>query len=239
MRALVAGVLIAVVSAACAAPAASFTTSIVTSGGDLPIPVALRDETGLVTGIGPAPFDVGQFRDAGILADPADPKAFILTWTGGLCDNDVELSLRSTDAGYDMHIAIHEKLGLGCPAAGVFRALRVATREPLPIGTMTVSGDKSIQFVREDDCGPLTDAATNDAKVACGVLITATVGEDPALFAEVTVRPDDGACPDTECSTNAGIEAQAWRVDATERSGVHVAWRCSYRAETASCTRIT
>jgi hypothetical protein len=51
----------------------------------------------------------------------------------------------------------------------------------------------------------------------------------------VTVRPDDGACPGTECATNAGIEAQAWRVDAADRTGDTHSWQCTYRAEQAAC----
>lgn len=239
MRALVAFAVLAVMVGACGKPSGTaFTTTIRTADGDLALQVSLYDATGLVTAIDPAQVDSSQFRDAGVLVDPADPNAFILTWLGGMCDNDVELALASSGPSYDVRVAIHVKFG-SCPGAGVFRAVRIATSKPLPIEAMTISGSKSIQFVRDDDCGPLTGAETNDAKVACGVLITATVGDDPARFARVTVRPEDGACPGTECSTNAGIEAQPWRVNATDRAGGEFAWRCTYRSEMATCVVIT
>ena len=57
---------------------------------------------GLVTGIGAAQFDPADFRDAGVLADPAGPRAFTVTWLGGACDKDAALVLRTTDSGYDI-----------------------------------------------------------------------------------------------------------------------------------------
>lgn len=216
-------------------PGARFTTTISTPNGELPLPVTLVDTTGLVVAIGPAEIDQADFRDAGVLPDPGNPTAFVLTWLGGMCDNDVALVLSSTDSGYDLNLAIHQKLGGGCPAAGVLRAIRVETTAPIPVATISISGSKQIQLILDEDCGPLTAAATGDSKIACLALLNATIGEHADLFATVTVTPEDGACPVPECSTAAGISAQLWSVNAVDRKGQAHAWRCTYRDETASC----
>ena len=70
-----------------------------------------------------------------------------------------------TDTGYDLRLAVHEKFGLGCPAAGILRGLRIETSEPILVGGITISGSKTIQLILDEDCGPLRAAATNDAKV--------------------------------------------------------------------------
>ncbi|HEX7948914.1 MAG TPA: hypothetical protein VF494_01090 [Candidatus Limnocylindrales bacterium] len=239
MRPLAIGAILAVVLAACLPPpGVLFHATLADPEGGYPLPITLGDTTGLVVGVGAARFDPADFRDAGVLADPANPKAFIVTWLGGACDNDATLAFRTTDSGYDIELGVHEKLGLGCIALGILRGLRVETSAPVSVSTVTISGAKKIELRREDDCGPLTDAATNDAKVACGVLIEATVGERVDVYASVTVAPEDGACPGTECSTAAGIAARTWRVDATERNGQPHTWRCAYRNESASCTAV-
>jgi|GEM_PF-1600188 hypothetical protein len=237
MRSLVTGAILMAVLASCGEPpGALFQTTLSNPNGEFPLPVTLGDNTGLVVGIGAAQFDPIGFRDAGILSDPTGPTAFILTWLGGMCDNDAALVFSSTGSGYDLHVAVHEKLGLGCPAAGISRGLRIETSEPIPIGAVTVSGSKTIQLILDQDCGPLAAAATNDAKLACFSLIEATIGDRTEEFASVTVAPDDGACPGTECSMAEGIAAQPWRVDAMDRKGQPHTWRCTYHDETASCT---
>jgi hypothetical protein len=240
-RSLVIGaILTAAILAACGdSPGIVFRTTLSTPDGQVPLPVTLGDKTGLVVGIGPAQVDPVEFRDAGVLADPTDPNAFILTWLGGMCDNDAAVVFRPTASGYDLQLEVDEKLSLGCPAAGVLRALHVETSEPIPVGAVTISGARTIQLILDEDCGPLTTAATNDAKVACLALIQATIGDRTDDFALVTVWPDDGACPGTECSTAAGIAAQPWHVEATDRKGQPHAWRCTYRDETASCAVVT
>jgi hypothetical protein len=235
MKALLVGAIVGALLAACGqAPGAVFQTTLSNPTGESRLPVTLADRTGLVVGIGPAEFDSTDFRDAGILADPTGPNAFIVTWLGGMCDSDTALVLSPTAAGHDLHIVVHGGFG-SCPGAGVLRGLRVETSKPLDLGLITISGSKTIQLILEEDCGPLRAAETGDAKVACLALLQATIGERTDEFASVTVRPADGACPGDECSTAAGIEAQAWRVEATDRKAGEHAWRCTYRAETASC----
>jgi hypothetical protein len=241
MRSLVIGtILAAAVLAACGGqPRVLFHATLSNPNGEFPLPVTLGDTTGLVVGIGAGSVDPAGFRDAGVFADPTGPKAVTLTWLGGMCDSEAAVVFRRTDSGYDLELGIHEKLGVGCPAAGILRALRIETSEPIPVAVITVSGARTIQLILDEDCGPLTAAATNDAKVACGTLIEATIGDQTDAFASVSVGPEDGACPGTECSTAEGIAAQPWRIDATDRKGQPHSWRCTYRDETASCTVIT
>jgi hypothetical protein len=107
---------------------------------------------------------------------------------------------------------------------------------PIALATITISGSRSIQLVLDEDCGPLREAATGDAKVACLDMLNATIGDRADLFARVSVSPEGGACQGTECSTADGIAARTWRVDATDRNGARHVWRCAYRNETAACT---
>lgn len=240
MRALLTGAILIAVLATCGPPpGVLFNATLSNPDGEFPLPVELGDTSGLVVGIGPAQFDHGDFRDAGVLADRTSPNAFILTWLGGMCDSDAALVFSRRDSGYDIRLAVHGKPGGGCPAAGILRGLRIETTEPIPVATITISGSKTIQLILDEDCGPLMAAATGDSKIACLALIGATIGERADEFASVTVAPADGACPGTECSTAEGIAAQPWRVDAMDRTGQPHAWRCVYRDETASCTVVT
>lgn len=235
---VVSALLAAAVLAACGSPPGTlFHATLANVDGAYPLPVTLGDTTGLVVGIGAATVEPGDFRDAGVLADPSAPRAFILTWLGGACENDEAVAFRRTDSGFDLHLTVHDKLGLGgCPALGVLRALRIETSEPIATSAITISGDKKIELVLDEDCGFLRAAATNDAKVACYALIDATIGEQRDTFARVAVAPDDGACPGTECSTAEGIAAQPWRVEAMDRMGQSHTWRCTYANQAASCT---
>lgn len=238
MRALNVAILASLLAACGPPPGVLFRTTISNPTGEFPLPVALGDTSGLVVDIGPAQFDPGDFRDAGVLADPTGPKAFILTWLGGMCDSDAALAFSPNDSGYDIRLAVQASLG-ACPGAGIMRGLRIETSEPIPLGAITISGSKAIQLILDEDCGPLVAAATNEAKLACLALIATTIGDRTEEFARVTVAPDDGACPGTECSTAEGIAAQPWRVDATDRKGQPHTWRCTYRDETASCKVVT
>lgn len=240
MRALITLAILSAALVACGSPSGVlFRTTLANPNGEFPLPVALGDTSGVVVGIGPAQFDPADFRDAGVLADPTGPNAFILTWLGGMCDGDAALVFSPSDPGYDIRLAVHEKPGLGCPAAGIMRGLRIETSEPIPVDAITISGSKTIQLILDEDCGPLAAAAVDDAKLACLALIDATIGDRTDEFARVTVAPDDGACPGAECSTAAGISAQPWRVDATDRKGQAHSWRCTYRDETATCIVVT
>ena len=98
--------------------------------GDLPMLVVLGDETGLVIGIEPGAGELFDLNPS-VQADPGDPNAFVVSWLGGMCDNDAALSFRPQQAGYSLALTVHEKLGLGCPAAGIYRSVRVRTSKPI------------------------------------------------------------------------------------------------------------
>jgi len=214
-------------------------TTLTTEAVNVPLPVTLRDETGIVVAIEQAQVEPVDFRNAGVLADPVDPTAFVLTWLGGMCDADAAITFRHLTDGYNVHLEIHPKGLFGaCPAAGVLRALRIQTSKALDATAISIGGSRTIELITDEDCGPLRDAETGDAKIACFALLEATTGERPETFARVTVRPDGGACAGTDCATNAGIAARAWRVEATDRSGGAYVWRCTYRAEQATCVAV-
>ena len=103
-----------------------------------PLPVALIDQTGLVTGI-VQPVDPPSSVEPALRADPTDENAATLTWTGGVCDADITVTFLVLDGGYVMNLTARERPGSGCPLAGVPRAIRISTSEPIPIGSVTVA----------------------------------------------------------------------------------------------------
>ena len=108
--------------------------------GDYPLPVAIGDQTELVVGIEPAEGDQGGGPEPFVRLDPADPNALILTWVGGMCDNDAAVSFRPSGSGYALHLDVHGKLGFGCPAAGILRGLRIVASKAIEIRAIAVSG---------------------------------------------------------------------------------------------------
>jgi hypothetical protein len=116
-----------------------FGAALPTVHGD-PLPVALRDATGLVTGIEPSEVDPRAGSEFRVESDPADPSALIVSWTGGLCDADATFSFWGSDSTYNLHLAVRLKPGSGCPAAGVPRGLRIETSSPIPADSILVSG---------------------------------------------------------------------------------------------------
>ncbi len=147
MRVGVAALAVVMLLGACLPPAGRLfhTTLIHTStdnpAGDYPLPIVLGDETGLVVAIESAgEIDSAPGLDLTVQADPSDPKAIVAIWLGGLCDNDATLSFRQSGSGYTLHLEVHGKLGFGCTAAGIGRAVRIKTSEPLPIGQITAGG---------------------------------------------------------------------------------------------------
>ena len=139
-RAVALTLLVAVV-AACQADGTTFQTTLRTEGND-PLPVTLTDQTGLVTAIGQPVLDASAWNDnvPVLHADPDDPNASVLTWLGGMCDQDTAVWFGLQTGGYILSVAVHEKLGLGCPAAAVLRAIRISTSRPIPVGSVIVAG---------------------------------------------------------------------------------------------------
>jgi hypothetical protein len=140
--ALAFALLVAVLVAGCQPAGRAFQTSLPTSERD-PLPVTLTDESGLVTGIGPAEVDPvwNDFVPA-VHASPNDPNAWILSWLGGYCDQDTAVWFGVLQGGYVASVAVHKKFGLfgGCPAAAVPRAIRIATSKPIPVESITAAG---------------------------------------------------------------------------------------------------
>src|SRR6476659_10536852 len=136
MRALAIALTLGLALAACVRPSGQlFKTTLLhispeNPAGDLPLPVVLGDETGLVLGIEPAVSEVFETKTTG-RSDPADPNAVIVSWLGGMCDSDAELLFRPHEAGYSLALTVGRKPGLGCPAAAVVRGVRIKTSAPV------------------------------------------------------------------------------------------------------------
>jgi hypothetical protein len=146
MKARAIGLFLTVVFAACEPPAGQVfqTTLLHTSpdnpSGDYPLPVSLGDRSGLVVGIEQTDGDPSDGIAPVVQSDPANRNALILSWLGGMCDNDATVSFQRAGSRYELNLAVHPKIGLGCPAAGILRGLRIVTSEPVPPGSIVVSG---------------------------------------------------------------------------------------------------
>lgn len=147
MRKLVVALGVAALIGACGSPPGrQFSATLVHTSpdnpaGDYPLPVVLRDGTNLVTAIdsaGEAATDPGP--NLAVKVDPSDPNAIIAIWLGGLCDNDATLAFERSDPGYTLHLEAHEKLGFGCPAAGIGRAVRIKLSELVRVSDILASG---------------------------------------------------------------------------------------------------
>jgi hypothetical protein len=147
MRNLILAVSLAALIGACGSPAGrQFSTTLVHTSldnpaGDYLLPVVLGDQTNLVTAIESAEAaatDPGP--DLSVKVDPSDPSAIIAVWLGGLCDSDATLVFQRSDSGYTLHLEAHQKLGFGCPAAGIGRAVRIKMSGPFPVGDILPSG---------------------------------------------------------------------------------------------------
>ena len=105
---------------------------------DPPLPVVLRDGTGLVSTIGPATDPSGAQPTAEVLPDPSDPKAFVITWLGGPCERDAALSFTSQGGRYLLVLAASQKGD--CLLIGNPRGVRIATTVAIPISSIDVTG---------------------------------------------------------------------------------------------------
>jgi len=136
MRAFAIALTLALALTACLGPGGQlFRTTLLhlspdNPAGDLPLPVVLGDETGLVLAIEPATGEIFDIKPA-VRSDPAGPNALIVSWLGGMCDSDAELLFRPHEAGYSLALTVGRKLGLGCPAAGIGRGVRIKTSAPV------------------------------------------------------------------------------------------------------------
>ena len=139
-------VLLAVLVGACAPLGAHvfetslFSVDATTGAVSLPLPVAFGDDTNLVVGVEPADPTVFRAQPLAVVNDPANPNSFVVAWLGGTCDRNAEISFAPIETGFHVHLQINEKLGLGCPAATVPRALRVRTSAPVDVDAISTSG---------------------------------------------------------------------------------------------------
>jgi hypothetical protein len=131
--------------AACSgsSPSRQFSAVLQFSAQAQPLPVALSDETGLVTGIESAPMDPGNNHTELVArADPTNPHAFIISWLGGACDNDASLTFKRHEDDYVLNVAVHDKVGFpgGCPMIGIPRDVRIVTMSAIPVGSIVAAG---------------------------------------------------------------------------------------------------
>jgi hypothetical protein len=131
--------------AACLGPSSSnqFRAVLQSPGDRAALPVTLNDETDLVTAIDTEAHDpTFQSQDPTVWTDPSHPNAFVVSWTGGACDNDVLLWFTRHEGGYSLSVEVHGKFSFpgGCPALGIPRDVRIVTSSPVPIDSIVAAG---------------------------------------------------------------------------------------------------
>jgi hypothetical protein len=136
---------LALLVAACSLPPAGrlFRTSLSNGDGDAPLPIALGDETDLVSGIEAAPAGAdAPGTGATVRADPDRTNAFIVTWMGGLCATDAALSFTRAGSGYALQLEGHQATLASCPMVGIERDLRIRTSSAVPLALIAVTGNE-------------------------------------------------------------------------------------------------
>ena len=135
-------VILAIAVVACGSPKGRlFHTTLTTPDGSYPLPVTLGDRTNLVIGMDPGARDSSVSVDPSVRSDPSDPNVLIVGWLGGMCDGESVVSFWPGDDGYWLTVATRGRPGLGggCPAAGVPRAIRITTSEPVAADQIDVA----------------------------------------------------------------------------------------------------
>ena len=143
MRSIALGVLVAASIVGCSEPQGPeprlFRTALL-QADDQPVPVVLGDETGLVTGIGPAVDPQGDDIQPVVLADPSDPRAFVITWQGSVCDEEAALSFKSNEGGYRLQLTVSPG-ARGCQMlVAVPRGVRIVTSTAIPVSSIEPTG---------------------------------------------------------------------------------------------------
>ena len=59
---------------------------------------------------------------------------------GGLADTDASIYFWRADTGYWLQVTVHKKPGLGGPALGIPRALRIHVRTPIDAAAVSIAG---------------------------------------------------------------------------------------------------
>jgi hypothetical protein len=105
---------------------------------DPPLPVVLRDSTGMVTAIEPVTNPTGESAVPELVPDPVDPKAFVVTWIGGPCERDATLSFAPDAEGYLLVLTAGQRGE--CPLIGYPRGVRIKMTDAIPISSIEVTG---------------------------------------------------------------------------------------------------
>jgi hypothetical protein len=108
--------------------------------GYQPLPMVLSDQTGLVTGIGPATDPQGADVQPVILADPSDPMAFVITWIGSVCDEDAALSFKAKEGGYRLQLTVSPGARACQLLVAVPRGVRIVTSSAIPVSSIEPTG---------------------------------------------------------------------------------------------------
>jgi hypothetical protein len=142
MKTVAAYVLLGAVAAACLAPGGTlFKATVTQPDGSYPLEVVLGDHTGKVIAVGSALGDGAGGVLPRTQQDPNNPNAVIVTWATGACD-DVHMLFQATDTRYRLDVIAHERIGLGCTAQLLFRALRIRFSEPISPDSITARGGR-------------------------------------------------------------------------------------------------
>jgi hypothetical protein len=143
MRSIALGVLVAASIAGCSGPQGPeprlFRTALL-QAADQPLPVVLGDETGLVTGIGPAADPQGDDIQPVVLADPSDPMAFVITWIGSVCDEDAALSFKAHEGGYRLQLTVSPGARACQLLVAVPRGVRIVTSTAISVSSIEPTG---------------------------------------------------------------------------------------------------
>jgi hypothetical protein len=106
------------------------------------VPVSLEDGTGLVESLAVLADD-GQFIEAGVTGNPADPQVLEVRWGGGSCLERIRIAISGTDAsGYAVEVQeLAPFLMLGCPGLGISRGVAISLARAVPADRVSLEVD--------------------------------------------------------------------------------------------------
>jgi hypothetical protein len=135
-----AATVLAFVVAACGAPAGQMhELTLRTPDGQYPLRVRFGDTSrSVVTIQGTERLDHAASNDPAVSGVPGAPDAFVLSWIGGMCDSDALINFWPEEGGFGLQLHTNTKPGLGCPSAGIARALRVELTAPASVDDIRV-----------------------------------------------------------------------------------------------------
>ena len=104
------------------------------------VPLVFGDETGLVTAIEQQPLAGGFDPGTRVSADPTNATVLSVSWLGGACDTEIDISFARASSGYALEIQSHRGAGT-CPAVGIPRGLEIDLSAPVRPALIVASGD--------------------------------------------------------------------------------------------------